>query len=332
MPKSEYILSDERLRREAEDAFFRRVMAKYCEDESKKLLSELEAEPKKPNLSVIDGMISKIRKKKNRRAAFSVLKRITNGVAMLVLAAVIVFAGAVTASADVRSSLAEFTSRWEKFESISENKFDLNGEDVKSFTVNYATGWNFDSEGSIKIKHESKIFGGTVYLPSSRYFVNYTYGIDNYPAAVCNDNTYTVSYDDSAMPIKGIITSDENGDAVFYPYYNKNGNNLFMVCKRNEDSENEFKENLYLALPDGEKVKVQPFCVNLHYFDDNSGYAKEPVVSDFSSSGSDYLEVEIKLQDLTVWPFCDGEGEEIWGTRASAFFESLESVTVTKEY
>jgi len=70
MPKSEYILSDERLRKEAEDAFFRRVMAKYCEGESKKLLSELEAEPKKPSLSVIDGMISKIRKKKNRRAAF----------------------------------------------------------------------------------------------------------------------------------------------------------------------------------------------------------------------------------------------------------------------
>ncbi len=46
MPKSEYILSDERLRKESEDAFFRRVMAKYCEDESKKLLSELEAEPK----------------------------------------------------------------------------------------------------------------------------------------------------------------------------------------------------------------------------------------------------------------------------------------------
>lgn len=332
MLNSDRTLSQKNLHDDLEDSIFRGIMAEYCENESAKLLCEADSAAAPKNPSYINRLFAKFRRGKNFSAAFHIAKRITDRVALLVLAAVIVFAGAVTASADVRSSLAEFTSRWSKFENISENKFDLNGEDVKSFTVNYATGWNFDSGEYKKIRHESKIFGGTVYLPSSRYFVNYTYGTDSYPAAICNDNTYTVSYDDSAAPIKGIIASDENGDAVFYPYYNKNGDNLFMVCKRDEDAENEFKKNLYLALPNGEKVKVQPFCVNLHYFDDDSGYAKEPVVSDFSASGSDYLEVEIKLQNLTVWPFCDGEGEEIWGTRASAFFKNLESVTVTKEY
>ena len=33
-----------------------------------------------------------------------------------------------------------------------------------------------------------------------------------------------------------------------------------------------------------------------------------------------YVEAEIVFKSITVWPFCDGEGEEIWGTRAYGDF------------
>ncbi len=332
MPKSEYILSDERLRKESEDAFFRRVMAKYCEDESKKLLSELEAEPKKPSLSVIDGMISKIRKKKNRRAAFSVLKRVTNGVAMLVLAAVIVFAGAVTASADVRSSLAEFTSRWSSYKDLTGKGFDLNGSDLENFSVNYAIGWNFDVPKYVKLRSNDSVFGGTVAKPSSKYFIGYSYNT-SMPYAICNDNSYTIVYDSNVdHPIKGILSLDESGNAIFYPYYRDNNDNLFVVCERNESSENEFENNLYLSLPNKDKIKVQPFYIYLALSDRNGEGRSFLDFDELNPGSSHFFEAEIRFDIIFISAFAQNEDEQVSGTFAIGEFSDIEAINVIKKY
>ncbi len=326
MLNSERIFSDSRTRAGIEDAFFRRAMALYCENESKKVIAELEASGEEAEVSAkpLFGIFAKLRRERGFSSAFHIAKKVTDRVALLVLAAVIVFAGAVTASADVRSSLAEFTSRWGTFTNIGDESFDLDGEDVKSFSVDYATGWNFDSEGTRNIAKDEIIFGGEVIGASSRYYINYDIDMNGNGPTICNDNTYCISYDDNSdpYPIKGIIAENDYGNAVFYPYYNDNGDNLYMICKRDETAESIFKESSELALPDGTSAKVQPFYINMWCLDlgNDDGSLVSPTMSDFSSDGHQYVEAEIVFKSITVWPFCDGEGEEIWGTRAYGDF------------
>lgn len=326
MLNSERIFSDSRTRAGIEDAFFRRAMALYCENESKKVIAEMEADrtERESNAKPLERIFAKLRRERGFSSAFRIAKKVTDRVALLVLAAVIVFAGAVTASADVRSSLAEFTSRWGTFTNIGDESFDLDGEDVKSFSVDYATGWNFDSEGTRNIAKDEIIFGGEVIGASSRYYINYDIDMNGNGPTICNDNTYCISYDDNSDPyhIKGIIAENDYGNAVFYPYYNDNGDNLYMICKRDETAESIFKESSELALPDGTSAKVQPFYINMWCldFENDDGSLVSPTMSDFSSDGHQYVEAEIVFKSITVWPFCDGEGEEIWGTRAYGDF------------
>ena len=337
MLNSERIFSDSRTLNAIEDTFFRRAMAIYCENESKKVMSELEASDTEPKRSAapVSRIFAKLRRQSGFSNAFRIAKKITDRVALFVLAVVIIFVGAVTASADVRSSLAEFTSRWGTFTNIAEEPFDLDGEDVKSFSVDYATGWNFDSEGTRNIANGKKIFGGEIIGASSRYYINYDIDMNGNGPTICNDNTYCISYDDSSdpYPIKGIITEDEYGDAVFYPYYNDSGDNLYMICKRDETAENIFKESSELALPDGTSAKVQPFYINMWCLDleGSDGSLVHPTMSDFSSDGHQYVEAEIVFKSITVWPFCDGEGEEIWGTRAYGDF-NLSNVNILNRF
>lgn len=337
MLNSERIFSDSRTRAGIEDAFFRRAMAIYCENESKKVIAELEASGEEAEVSAkpLFGIFAKLRRERGFSSAFRIAKKVTDRVALLVLAAVIVFAGAVTASADVRSSLAEFTSRWGTFTNIGDESFDLDGEDVKSFSVDYATGWNFDSEGTRNIAKDEIIFGGEVIGASSRYYINYDIDMNGNGPTICNDNTYCISYDDNSdpYPIKGIIAENDYGNAVFYPYYNDNGDNLYMICKRDETAESIFKESSELALPDGTSAKVQPFYINMWCLDleGSDGSLVSPTMSDFSSDGHQYVEAEIVFKSITVWPFCDGEGEEIWGTRAYGDFY-LSNVNILNQF
>lgn len=336
MLSSERIFSDSRTRGGIEDAFFRRAMSIYCENESKKVIEEMEAcgAPNESSAAPLGRIFSKLRRERGFAAAFRVAKKVTDRVALLVLAAVIVFAGAVTASAEVRSSLAEFTSRWGTFTNIAEEPFDLDGEDVQYFTVDYATGWNFDSEGTKNILNGETLFGGKVICALSKYYINYYVDMNGYGPTICNDNTYGITYDDSEpYPIKGIIAEDEFGETVFYPYYNESGDNLYMVCKRDETAEEIFKESSELTLPDGTTVKVQPFYINMWCidFENSDGTSKATAMSDFSSEGHKYIEAEIAFKDITVWPFCDGEGEEIWGTRAYGSFR-LDNVNILNRF
>ena len=334
MLNSERIFSDSRTRAGIEDAFFHRAMALYCENESKKVIAEMEADrtERESNAKPLERIFAKLRRERGFSSAFRIAKKVTDRVALLVLAAVIVFAGAVTASADVRSSLAEFTSRWGTFKNMAGETFNLNGEDVKSFSVNYVLGWNFDSDGYKKIVHESKVFGGIVYLPSSSYYVNYTYGINNYPAAICNGNSYRISYEEPT-PIKGIITTNRNGNATFYPYYNENGDNLYIVCEREEYTEYDFEKNTHLYLPDGTEAKVQPFGIGLNVFkyDPNGGDAGS--TSNFDEicpENSGFVEAEIMFEDISVFPRAVSEDDGIFDTRALGLVHSFDDITVTK--
>lgn len=325
MPDSGRTFSQKSLYEDLEDSFFRNIMAVYCEKESEKLLEEMKSSSEKPeNLSPINKIYRKLHRSKNLAAAFRIAKKVTDRVALLVLAAVIVFASAVTVSAEVRSSLAEFTSRWGMFTNIGDESFDLDGEDIKSFTVDYATGWNFDSEGTRNIANGEKLFGGEIIGASSRYYINYEMDMNDIGPTICNNNTYCINYDEKSAPhfIKGIITENEHGNVIFYPYYNDNGDNLYMICKRDETAERIFKEESELSLPDGTSAKVQPFFINMLCFDleKNDGSLVQPTMNDFSSDDSKFIEVEIMFKSITVWPFCDGEGEELWGTRAYGDF------------
>ena len=101
MLNSERIFSDSRTRAGIEDAFFRRAMALYCENESKKVIAEIEASGEEAEVSAkpLFGIFAKLRRERGFSSAFRIAKKVTDRVALLVLAAVIVFAGAVTASA-----------------------------------------------------------------------------------------------------------------------------------------------------------------------------------------------------------------------------------------
>ena len=336
MLNSERTFSQKSLYEDLENSFFRNIMAIYCENESKKLLEEMKSSCEKPeNAASISKIYRKVHRSASLTSAFRVLRKITDRVALLVLAAVIIFAGAVTASAEVRSSLAEFTSRWGMFTNIGDESFDLDGEDIKSFTVDYATGWNFDSEGTRNIANGEKLFGGEIIGASSRYYINYEMDMNDIGPTICNNNTYCINYDEKSAPhfIKGIITENEHGNVIFYPYYNDNGDNLYMICKRDETAEMIFKEESELSLPDGTSAKVQPFFINMWCLDleTSDGSLVSPSMSDFSSDDSKFIEVEIMFKSITVWPFCDGEGEELWGTRAYGDFY-LSNVNILNQF
>ena len=330
MLNSERIFSDSRTRAGIEDAFFRRAMAIYCENESKKVIAEMEADrtERESNAKPLERIFAKLRRERGFSSAFRIAKKVTDRVALLVLAAVIVFAGAVTASADVRSSLAEFTSRWGKFTNIGDESFDLDGEDVKSFRVKYSTVWNFDSDGTRNISQGDYIFGGEVTETYSNYFINYTVGSDAYGPTICSENNYTIRYNEDSAPIKGVILKDESGIPMFYPYYNDNGDNFYMVCRRTEDEEKAFKEKMILSLPDGTEVKVQP--VNIVLFMYNEAYDPDLISKLFEKS--DCAEVEIKPSVIFVSGYNVSEDEELWGTGAVGEIKNLDDVNVIKTF
>lgn len=330
MLSSERIFSDSKTRGEIEDAFFRRAMSIYCENESKKVIKEMEACGTSSELSTmpLGRIFSRLRRERGFAAAFRVAKKVTDRVALLVLAAVIVFAGAVTASAEVRSSLAEFTSRWGTFTNIAEEPFDLDGEDVKSFKVYYATVWNFDEDGTKNITIDESVFGGKVVEAYGNYYINYTVGMDGSGPTICSANDYTIEYDENSSPIKGIVIKDESGIPVFYPYYNDGGDNLYMVCKRNEDNENIFNENTVLSLPDGSEAKVQPFGITLFMYQE----ADDPDLIDKLFENGDCVEAEIKPQNIFVSAYSMSEDDEIWGTRAVGSIGNLSDVNVVRVF
>ena len=112
MPDKEYHLSEAALKEEASDLAFKRIMAVYCEIESKKILEEMkkregDKEQETVDIRKIDRLISSCEKKDNARYLFSVSKKLFAWVASFVLVCGISVASAMAASADVRDYVFE---------------------------------------------------------------------------------------------------------------------------------------------------------------------------------------------------------------------------------
>ena len=330
MPDSGRTFSRKSLYEDLEDSFFRNIMAIYCENESEKLLEEMKSSCEKPeNAASISKIYRKVHRSASLTSAFRVLRKITDRVALLVLAAVIIFAGAVTASAEVRSSLADFTSRWSAYKDLSGEPFDLGGSDIQNFTVNYATVWNFDSPGYTKLRGGEIVFGGMVAPPTSNYFIGYSYFSDS-PAAICTSSSYLISpLVGSELIVKGIITTDEFGDAVFYPYYSDVGDNLLMICERNEDSEKYYESRTHLALPDGTKAHVQPFKMYLSLINGGeNGGRYFPSLDEICTASSNFIEAEITFNSISISASGTNSDEPVREPSALGEFFSYDDIKI----
>lgn len=112
MSDKEYHLSEAVLNEEAADLAFKRIMAVYCEVESKKILEEMKEregdnEQEAVDVRKIDRLISSCEKKDNTKYLFSVSKKVFAWVASIVLICGLSITSAVVASADTREYLFE---------------------------------------------------------------------------------------------------------------------------------------------------------------------------------------------------------------------------------
>ncbi|MBQ6700817.1 MAG: DUF4367 domain-containing protein [Oscillospiraceae bacterium] len=112
MSDKDYHLSEAVLNEEAADLAFKRIMAVYCEVESKKILEEMkerEGDKKQETVDVrkIDKLISSCENKDNAKHLFSVSKKVFAWVASVVLICGLSITSAVVASADAREYVFE---------------------------------------------------------------------------------------------------------------------------------------------------------------------------------------------------------------------------------
>lgn len=334
MLNSERTFSRKSLYEDLEDSFFRNIMAIYCENESEKLLEEMKSSCEKPeNAASISKIYRRVHRSKNLAAVFRVAKKVTDRVALLVLAAVIVFASAVTVSAEVRSSVADFTSRWSAYKDLSGEPFDLGGSDIQNFTVNYATVWNFDSPGYTKLRGGEVVFGGMVAPPTSNYFIGYSYFSDH-PTATCTSSSYLISpLAGSKLIVKGIITTNIFGYVIFYPYYSDVGDNLLMICERNEDSEKYYESRTHLALPDGTEARVQPIEMYLALANGGeNGGMYFPSLDEICTASSNFIEAEITFDSISVSASGVNSDEPVADTTARGKFFSYDDIKILKVY
>lgn len=136
MPDKEYHLSEAALKEEASDLAFKRIMAVYCEIESKKILEEMkkregDKEQETVDIRKIDRLISSCEKKDNARYLFSVSKKLFAWVASFVLVCGISVASAMAASADVRNYVFDLAIvEMEKYTDIQIIKKDPSEEEL----------------------------------------------------------------------------------------------------------------------------------------------------------------------------------------------------------
>lgn len=334
MLNSERTFSRKSLYEDLEDSFFRNIMAIYCENESEKLLEEMKSSCEKPeNAASISKIYRKVHRSASLTSAFRVLRKITDRVALLVLAAVIVFASAVTVSAEVRSSLADFTSRWSAYKDLSGEPFDLGGSDIQNFTVNYATVWNFDSPGYTKLRGGEIVFGGMVAPTTSSYYIGYSY-VNNDSTIDCTDNSYLITpLTNSELVVKGILSTNDMNNVIFYPYYNDNGDNLLMVCERTADYEESFEAATHLTLPDGTKAHVQPFNMFLALADDGENEGRYAFsLDDIRTGSSNFIEAEVTFDSIFVSGITHNENDPIYGTRAHGEILSFDDIKILNSY
>ena len=127
MDKRKYHLSEAVLNEEACDLAFRKIMAIYCEIESRKILEEMEVDNEEDTVDIgkIDRLISSHEKKENARYLFSVSKKVFAWIASLILICGISVTSVIAASAEAREYVFDFViTEMEKYTNIKIIKTD----------------------------------------------------------------------------------------------------------------------------------------------------------------------------------------------------------------
>ena len=138
MSDKDYHLSEAVLNEEAADLAFKRIMAVYCEVESKKILEEMkerEGDKKQETIDVrkIDKLISSCENKDNAKHLFSVSKKVFAWVASFILVCTISLTSVVVASAEARDYIFELVfTEMEKYTDIQIIKKDPSEEKLFS--------------------------------------------------------------------------------------------------------------------------------------------------------------------------------------------------------
>ena len=101
-----YGLSDKYIKEQYEDLLFRKVMAKYAENESRKVEEEITEE--KGDSKKLSKLFAKKERRETAKTLYKYGKKLTVFVAMVVLAGVISVSTAVYAFEDVRENVAEY--------------------------------------------------------------------------------------------------------------------------------------------------------------------------------------------------------------------------------
>ena len=102
-----YGLSKKAMTEKYEDLVFTRLMAVYAEDESARILAEIEKENITANASGIKKIFDREERKENLAVLWKYSKKVINFVAMVVFVAIVSLSSVVVASADVREAVAE---------------------------------------------------------------------------------------------------------------------------------------------------------------------------------------------------------------------------------
>lgn len=125
MSEKEYHLSEAVLDEELADLAFKKVMARYCEIESEKILEEMklreevDKEQESVDVSKVDKLFSSIERKDNIRSVFSASRKIFAAVASIILVCAISVSSVIIASAEARDYVFELVfTEMEKYTDI----------------------------------------------------------------------------------------------------------------------------------------------------------------------------------------------------------------------
>ncbi len=243
------------------------------------------------------------------------------------------------ASGDVSNSNVQnsfpVSSESEPFdEETAVSLYDFSGEmlsfkngSIKSVNLNYVLGWNFDSEEYIRFSRGDKINGFYVWRVSSLYFFD-----EFTQSLICNENSIELAAENDHVLVDGIIMLDENGNCVFCPYLNENGENFPFMSPRDEGDEMWYKEESRLSFSDGETFDVYPVNIYCSRAVDDAGNGEridKDILSEMAGVEAgefEYLKVRVGVTNLFIYADCDGEDSEIFGTRGSAWVDSVKII------
>lgn len=200
MSDKDYHLSEAVLNEEAADLAFKRIMAVYCEVESKKILEEMkerEGDKKQETVDVrkIDKLISSCENKDNAKHLFSVSKKVFAWVASVVLICGLSITSAVVASADAREYVFELAMiEMEKYTDIQIIKKDPSEEaflaEAKYIPTYIPAGFELNKSNSIINGNHLQLY----YVNSNDFIVLECCKVDSYDnLQIDTENGYKIN-------------------------------------------------------------------------------------------------------------------------------------------